>query len=130
MKNTLIFSALLTLITSCSVQKGEHTKIYNLDEVKSDLTVNMKVDERIQITAKANPSTGYSWNITTPENCNVNLTEVENKNLSEEVMLGAPIRNIYNYTGVSKGECVVEFDYSRPWEGKSNQPKRIKFIVK
>lgn len=130
MKNTFLTATVLMFITSCSVQKGEHTKNYNLDDVSSELTIKLKVDETIQLTAAANPSTGYSWNITSPEGCNVDLVKEDSKNLGEEGIVGAPIRNIYEYRGTSTGECIVEFDYNKSWEGKSNQPKRVKFIVK
>ena len=130
MKNILLAAAVLTTITSCTLQKGEHTKIYNLDEVTSDLVIKLKENETVQLTVEANPSTGYSWNKTFSEDCSVALVKEDSKNLGEEGVIGAPIRNIYEFRANEIGECTVEFDYSRSWEGKSNQPKRVKFVVK
>ena len=130
MKNIFLTTAVLSIITSCSLQKGEHTKIYNLDEVNSQLVIKLKQNETVQLTVEANPSTGYSWNKTFTEDCAVVLVKEDSKNLGEEGIVGAPIRNIYEFKANEVGECTVDFDYSRSWEGKSNLSKSVKFVVK
>ena len=130
MKKLFGLVAISVLLSSCSIRKGEHTHLYNLDEVKNNLTVKLNEGEVIKITAETNPSTGYNWTVKLEDDCSVKLIDKSTENLYNEGIVGAPLRAIYDFKGEKIGTCTVSFDYSRSWEGPSQNPKQIKFIVK
>lgn len=130
MKKALLLVTAAVLITSCAVSKTSKSTIVDLDKVDSEMTINMKLGEVVKIEASSNPSTGYNWNTTFPSGCSVKLEKEDSRNIYNDGRMGAPIVAIYEMKAEQIGECVVEFDYSRSWEGQSKNPKRLKFVVK
>lgn len=130
MKKLFSLGVIGMLLFSCSIRKGEHTHIYNLDEVKNELTVTLREGEVVQITAETNPSTGYSWGVESAKDCSVKLLNETTKDLYNDARVGVPLRVIYEFKGDKTGTCIVSFDYTRSWEGPSKNPKHLKFVVK
>lgn len=117
----------LPVLFSCATTKTSD-QVISLN--KNEITVYLKVGETIKIEAEKNPSTGYDWHLEVPSDCSTTFVKEDTRAIHNDGSIGAPVIGIYEFKGVNVGDCVVEFDYSRTWEGKSDQPKRVKFVVK
>lgn len=117
----------LPVLFSCATTKTSD-QVISLN--KNEITVYLKVGETIKIEAEKNPSTGYDWHLEVPSDCSTTFVKEDTRAIHNDGRIGAPVIGIYEFKGVNVGDCVVEFDYSRTWEGKSDQPKRVKFVVK
>ncbi|WP_322970860.1 protease inhibitor I42 family protein [Faecalibacter sp. LW9] len=129
MKKYILAVIALPALFSCATSKTEQ-KIVQLNPTEEETIVSLNVGQTVQIEAEKNPSTGYNWHLEVPSDCSVTYIKEDSKSIYNDGRVGAPIIGIYEFSASSVGECIVEFDYSRGWEGKSNQPKKVKFIVK
>jgi len=129
MKNYILTLIVLPALFSCATTKTQN-KVVKLNPSQDETVVALAIGETVKIEAETNPSTGYNWHLEVPGDCNATFVKEETKSIYNDGRVGAPIMGVYEFIGTSAGECVVEFDYSRGWEGKSNSPKKVKFIVK
>lgn len=129
MKKLILSFTVVLFCTSCVSHQASKSKTVILEKNTTNKTINLKVGESVKVEAESNPSTGYNWHLEVPSDCSVEFLKEDAKAIYNDGRIGAPIKKIYEFKGTEKGTCEVEFDYSRAWEGKSNQPKKVKFIV-
>ena len=129
MKNYILVIFALPTLFSCATSKPSE-KVIQLKPTQQETSVHLNVGQTVKIEAESNPSTGYNWHLEVPSDCSVTFVKEDSKAIYTDGRVGAPIVGVYEFSASSVGECIVEFDYSRGWEGKSNQPKKVKFIVK
>lgn len=129
-KKVLLIVGQAILLTACATNSKED-KIVNLDTIENEQTIKLNVGQQLKFEVSANPSTGYDWFTTEPENCNIkiiNKSTVENQN---DGTVGSPLKNVYTVMAGDKGECTIQFDYKRSWETVApSNTKKINFIVK
>lgn len=83
-------------------------------------TVSVKAGE-IKIPAKANPTTGYDWEVKveTEDSTILKLKDVLNttppRDPSQPMMCGAPSSRLYVFTTEKTGVAKIIFEYKRPW---------------
>ena len=127
-KYCLVLLALPALFSCASGNVSE--KVIKLDSSKKETVVHLAVGQTVKIEAEKNPSTGFNWHLEVPGECSTTFIKEDSRNIYNDGRIGAPVVGVYEFKATESGECVVEFDYSRGWEGKSNQPNKVKFIVK
>ena len=118
-KKTLLIVGSITLLTSCATS-ATNEKTINLDTIENVKTFNLNVGDQVKLEVTSNPSTGYDWFTSEPEDCSVKIVDKAN------------VRNQqYTVKAGSKGECTIQFDYKRGWEKDApSNTKQITFIVK
>ncbi|MDD5901453.1 MAG: beta-propeller domain-containing protein [Lachnospiraceae bacterium] len=82
----------------------------------------------VVIELEANPSTGYTWVVTTEGN-SVNLSKIETiEEEGKEQLVGAPITQRYTFEVNDIGTTIVTFEYARVWE--ANKPlRKITYVM-
>lgn len=129
-KKTLLIVGSITLLTSCATS-ATNEKTINLDTIENVKTFNLNVGDQVKLEVTSNPSTGYDWFTSEPEDCSVKIVDKANVRNQQEGIVGAPSKNVYTVKAGSKGECTIQFDYKRGWEKDApSNTKQITFIVK
>lgn len=129
-KKTLLIVGSITLLTSCATS-ATNEKTINLDTIENVKTFNLNVGDQVKLEVTSNPSTGYDWFTSEPEDCSVKIVDKANVRNQQEGVVGAPSKNVYTVKAGSKGECTIQFDYKRGWEKDApSNTKQITFIVK
>ena len=108
----LILLIVLTVATGCSPQQ---------QEVKASVSDNgremqLKKGQTLVVTLEANPTTGYSWEVTEPLDEQVlrQLGEPEFK--AESDLVGAGGVQILRFEAVNAGQTTLKLAYRRSWE--------------
>ena len=130
MKSKILVLAAGFILASCASKKTEKLNVISLDEVEKEIVVNLEVGELVKVSAKTNPSTGYTWEMKSENGCSAKFIDETTESIYNDGRVGGPMNVIYEFKGDKVGTCTVSFDYIRSWEGPSQNPKQIKFIVK
>ena len=129
MKKLFYAIAITPFLFSCAMNHASKEKVVKINQTIPNNSVEIKVGESVKIEAESNPSTGYNWNIQVPAGCTVEFVKEDSRSIYKDNRVGAPLIAVYEFKAIEAGECEVEFDYSRAWEGKSNNPVKVKFVV-
>ena len=112
------FPAVLLLLacTSCAMFSSEPLV---LTEKDSGSVIDVKTGDTIAIRLEANPTTGYLWMRSVPNDMVVR--EVDNryvplKNAEESPVACAPAAKVFTYVITGPGEAGIKMEYRRPWE--------------
>ncbi len=104
----VVISVLLCITTSCKNRLGKD---------KNMNTHKIKVGETVDVSLKANPTTGFQWSEAEPVDSTI--VEVANKEYKSDPnpdkMAGVGGSEIWTFKGVGKGKTIVKLIYSRPW---------------
>jgi len=102
--------------------------------VKPDRTYNISRGEEFVVRLKANPSTGYQWNIQEGlKDSGLSLIEESYEpkpNPTDKPLLGAGGIKSWRFRAERKGKNTLTFVYQRPGEKKSEQTKHFRVLVK
>lgn len=85
----------------------------------------VSVNSKIEIPAKANPTTGYDWEVKVEaeDSLILKLDNVLNttppRDPSKPMMCGAPSTRSYQFLTEKAGVAKIIFEYKRPWEKKA-----------
>lgn len=99
--------------------------------VFQDPGVPIKVSpgEEFSITLVSNPSTGFGWKMTLPEDQKT-VKFLESRYVAPQKMIpGAPGEEVYKFTAMTLGETKADFVYARPWEPKVAPTRKIFTIL-
>jgi inhibitor of cysteine peptidase len=86
-------------------------------------------DKEFSIALASNPSTGFRWKMTLPEDQQVVKLLGSEHVVSQEVMPGVPGEEVYKFKAITAGETKVDFVYERPWEPKEAPTRKIFTIL-
>ena len=90
-----------------------------------------KIDaDKLIITLKENPTTGYSWKFTMDKE---GILELESDKYKSDDnpgnLVGVGGKRSWVFKGVSKGSSVITFKYFRPWEDINTAAESRSFTV-
>jgi inhibitor of cysteine peptidase len=86
-----------------------------------DLTIDIKQGQTLEVELEANPTTGYSWDVTGSVNAGVLRQKRKFKYIPESDLVGAGGIQIFYFEGLQRGKAELTFEYRRPWE-KDTEP--------
>ncbi len=113
MKRFAFLSSLLALLfTGCSTT----TMRFNANEMNS---IVIPLNELFTIDLHGNPTTGFTWRQIQSNEVSAILEFVDSSYKSDQkkkYISGAPGTFSFQYRAKSKGKCILEFEYLRPWE--------------
>lgn len=117
--------SLLPLFSSCSVFSPGTVVLTEKDSGK---TIDLRTGDYLEIHLEANPTTGYLWSSSIPNDYIMRLLLDEYSEKKQvRGMAGAPVRKIFRYGAVGPGETGIRLEYRRPWE--KNQPPAKTFDI-
>lgn len=114
------------LIAGCITPNGSQIKEPVLTVTVDKYVSAVYVNDKIQFVLPSNPTTGYSWVITSSEGLTVNETYLQRYNSENEV--GAGGVQVYTISADKAGEYTFTAVYKRPWE--ENVPSYLTFTQK
>jgi predicted secreted protein len=82
-------------------------------------------DEEFSIALASNPSTGFRWKMTLPEEQKIVKLLGSEHVTSQEVMPGVPGEEVFTFRALAPGETKIDFVYERPWEAKTAPTRKI-----
>lgn len=89
-----------------------------LTEKNNGDSINLKINDNLEIKLESNPTTGYSWFLSDKvDSTIVSVTDpvfIESK--KDKELVGAGGYEIFTIKGVSKGKTSIILNYQRPWE--------------
>lgn len=85
--------------------------------------------EEFSIVLGSNPSTGFLWKMTLPEEQRTVKLLGSAYVTSQEMMPGAPGEDVYKFKAMIPGETKADFVYKRPWETKAAPERKIFTIL-
>lgn len=91
--------------------------------------IKVRSGQEFAIGLSSNPSTGFRWKMTLPEDQKTVEFLGSRHVVSQEVMPGVPGEEVYKFKAVASGETKVDFVYERPWEPKEAPTRKIFTIL-
>ncbi|AEF81614.1 protease inhibitor I42 family protein [Leadbettera azotonutricia] len=87
--------------------------------------------KRITFEFEGNQTTGYNWTYTmVPEGIVREVSAEYKKDKNASGRAGAGGRFVFMFEGLAQGETVLNFQYSRPWEGDAEPAKTEIHVLK
>lgn len=87
-----------------------------IDESADGTTVNLRAGQRLIVTLKSNPTTGYDWQVAEVDEDIAQPTKQEFLPASDPERLGAPGQTVHQFEAVGAGTTDLRLVYVRPWE--------------
>lgn len=87
-----------------------------IDESANEARVNLQTGQRLSVTLKSNPTTGYDWQIAEIDEKVLRLIKQEFEPASDPEQVGAPGHTTYEFEAVGSGAITLDLVYVRPWE--------------
>ena len=84
-----------------------------------DVVLNIPVHGSATVELQANPSTGYAWRVDPAQSTHLNRVKVEEAGSVSSAppgMVGAPVKQSWQFSGVSAGSAKITLVYGRAWE--------------
>ena len=91
-------------------------------EANNGQRVQVSSGQVLSINLEANPSTGYSWQVSAISS-NILQQTGDPEFKSDSTLVGAPGKQLIRFKVIAKGEGKLELVYHRPWE-KDTPPER------
>ena len=124
---SLLGTSIIFLSTACA-KSTPQSKIIQVDENNDKGTVELRVGDQIEISLPGNPTTGYSWTISTVDKTILEpLGEPEYKPKGDA--LGAGGRFTLRLKAIAAGETWVEMTYSQSFNKENVPPGNIYHIL-
>lgn len=106
----LLMAVILTAISGCAAQTA-----LALEAEDNGKEISLQKGQTLVVTLPGNPSTGYTWMLTNPEDAILRqVGEPEFKADSE--LVGAPGTLTIRFEAVEAGQMDLTLGYQRPWE--------------
>lgn len=91
------------------------SEIIKISEIHAFTMKDIYVGDQIQVSLEANPSTGYTWEITfIDEKILVQVGEEEF--IAQGSKIGSKGSIIYTFNVLKEGCTKLQLEYSRPWQ--------------
>jgi len=116
LKRIIIISQILLILvlslSSCMVTGRILTEKNNGD------SLNLKINDTVEIKLESNPSTGYSWFLSdNVDEAIVSVTSPEfMESKKDKELVGAGGYEIFTIKAIAKGKTDIILNYERPWE--------------
>ena len=116
LKRIILISQILLILvlslSSCMVTGRILTEKNNGD------SLNLKINDTVEIKLESNPTTGYSWFLS--DNVDETIVSVTSPEFMEskkdEELVGAGGYEIFTIKAIAKGKTDIILNYERPWE--------------
>jgi len=117
----LIVLAFVSIGCANNVNNNDSNKAkepIQLNENANDTVVNVLTDQKIIISLKGNPTTGFAWSLQDINSDVIRLISedfISDSDNSQRVGVGG--RYVFEFIAEKQGNTNLEFIYKRPWVG-------------
>jgi len=92
-------------------------------------TLQVYVGHDFSIALESNPTTGYSWQLSSPPEKELISSINSYFEIKESAALGASGRQVWIFKAIKAGKATIHFKYVRPWEDNLPAEKEECFTV-
>jgi inhibitor of cysteine peptidase len=96
-----------------------------IDESCQGHTIELRKGQKLELTLTSNPTTGYSWQYSSPLDTG-NIKEIKHYFESSSSVIGAGGEEHWVYQAIKPGSLTINLEYRRPWE---NAPPEKTFTI-
>ncbi|MCX6363994.1 MAG: protease inhibitor I42 family protein [Actinobacteria bacterium] len=114
------------LLTACGGSAGATIKVTEVDNNK---TVTAKVGDKLSVTLKENPTTGYEWNMIAGPGLAVVSDKFAGPEPSPSPLMGAGGTHTWVYAVHQAGTMTLTGVYARSWESQSKSAADFSLTV-
>jgi len=102
-----------------------------LTEKNNGDSLNLKINDVVEIRLESNPTTGYSWILSDKiDNTIVSITGPEFiQSKKDKELVGAGGYEIFTFKAISKGKTSIILNYERPWEEEVDPLETFKITI-
>ena len=125
----IFFSSLVALLALPALTQAQQL----LNDSNQQQTIYVKPKETLIVKLPSNPSTGYMWQFTPPEDGTVKQVGDWKHTPSKKNTPGAGGETTWRLVAGQSGEATLQFFYRRPWEDASVEPaetREYKIVIK
>lgn len=105
---TFLICGILLSLTAC-------TGPLKINEADNGKTINLPTGKTMELTLEGNPTTGYSWLVTSVDE-NILSVNGEPDYKSDSDLTGSGGTFVFSFTAANPGTTQLELGYLRPWE--------------
>ncbi len=128
MKQFLVLTLILVLLTACAEQTGA----IDLDAANNGVSLETTTGQTINITLDSNITTGYKWNLVTEPNAQVLkllASEYVAPAASNPPLVGAGGKEVWEFQTTGRGTTALKLAYFRPFEKNTPPAKEFSATV-
>jgi len=126
MKRLLATLMLVTLlVAACGKDDDDSVVVYR----QAGQSITAGVGQRFAVELNANPTTGYSWQLTAPPGSQVRLIDEDYTPTAAEQVGGGGVQR-FTFEATATGSTSLGFGYVRPWETGVAPAQTAAFPVK
>lgn len=86
-----------------------------IDESYQGQTIKLRKGQKLELTLTSNPTTGYSWQYSSPLDTEY-IKEIKHYFESSSSVIGAGGEEHWIYQAIKPGSLKINLEYRRPWE--------------
>jgi len=113
-----ILLAILVVFAGCRAPESLDVRL------SGDKVIGMRKGQVLNLELKANPTTGYIWDLSGLSDSGVLRRIGKYKYIRESDLIGAGGTQIFRFEARKKGQEKLTFRYGRPWE-ENKEPAKI-----
>ena len=108
----------ITAVTAVGCGSGSHSGVGGTGggKVYTTSPIDVKAGDDFTISLEANPSTGYSWELTGPLDDKVVVELGSDHEPGTGTGVGVPGHQLFRFQAVGAGSATIGLQYVRPWE--------------
>ncbi len=114
-----------TAVPDLAVPAGSQLRMFQ----DPGVPITVRSGEEFSIALVSNPSTGFRWKMTLPEDQKTVQSLSSGYVAPQKMIPGAPGEEVYKFRAVTPGETKVDFVYERPWEPETAPTRKIFTIL-
>ncbi len=118
----ILFASLFALLALPALAHAEQ----QLNDSNQQQIIYVKPNETLIVKLPANPSTGYMWQFTPPEDGTVKLVGNWKHTASKKNTPGAGGETTWRLVAGQSGETTLQFFYRRPWEDANVEAAQVR----
>lgn len=129
-------STTIRIVPSTPVIDQENTEMAHADKSYDGKEIQISLGSSLQVQLESNPSTGFSWELTSISDSNVleklsNIFETPSYKLpaGQEPPVGAGGMEFWNFKALMKGTSTISMEYSQPWDGGTKGAQTFSLTV-
>lgn len=109
---SLVLASFLLICTACG-SASDSTK--ELTDENNGETVQLKVNDTMEVALPSNPSTGYQWQVSSIDTA-VLRADGEPEFIPDSDAVGSGGLSVFHFRALAAGTSPLQLDYLRTWE--------------
>ena len=97
-------------------------------ETERERTIELVIDESIELLLNENPTTGYFWQAASSDETVLHVQDAGYVSAAE-AEIGAGGVHRYVLTAAKRGRTVVQLQLARPWESKDAAARQLRLSI-